>query len=135
MDGGRTGVSIKEPLRTPIQLPPKNNTKPHNTKKNIKYQNTKKSIKQKTHQKNRKTQNRQNSNKNVVQTVPIFSANCAGCENKTQSLIDNINHIGAGIITLQETHLKQKGKLNKKLGVFELFEAIRKKQKLEPNPH
>ena len=45
MDGGRTGVSLKEPLRTPIQLPPKNNTKPHNTKKNIKYQNTKKKYK------------------------------------------------------------------------------------------
>ena len=61
--------------------------------------------------------------------MPIFSANCAGCENKTQSLIDYINHIGAGIITLQETHFKRKGKLNKKLGDFELFEAIRKKQK------
>ena len=36
MDGGRTGVSLKEPLRTPIQLPPKNNTKTKITKKNYK---------------------------------------------------------------------------------------------------
>ena len=64
-----------------------------------------------------------------VQHVPIMSANCAGCYNKVQSLVDNVNHIGAGIITLQETHFTQKGRLNSKFCDFEIFEAIRKKQK------
>ena len=45
------------------------------------------------------------------------------------SLVHNVKEIGAGIITLQETHFKRKGKLNDKLVDFEFFEAIRKKQK------
>ena len=44
-------------------------------------------------------------------------------------MVDNVNHLGAGIIILQETHFKRKGKLNKQLGDFEIFESIRKKQK------
>ena len=40
-----------------------------------------------------------------------------------------MTEIGAGIITLQETHFRRKGRLNDKLGDFEIFEAIRKKQK------
>ena len=64
-----------------------------------------------------------------MQKVPIFSANCAGCENKIQSLVNNVNHIGAGIFTLQETHFKRKGRLNSKFCEFQMFEAIRKKQK------
>ena len=36
--------------------------------------------------------------------------------------------VGAGIVTLQETHFKKKGKLNEKLENFEVFEAIRKKR-------
>ena len=70
-----------------------------------------------------------NRNKQCVQNLPIFSANCAGCANKIQSLIDNVTHLDAGLITLQETHFKRKGKLNNKLVNFEVFEAIRKKQK------
>ena len=35
--GGRTGVSLSEPLRTPTQSPPKKSTKIHNTKKIEKY--------------------------------------------------------------------------------------------------
>ena len=46
--------------------------------------------------------------KSHVQNVPIFSANCAGCGKKVQSLVDNVNHLGAGIIILQETHLKER---------------------------
>ena len=46
-----------------------------------------------------------------------------------QSLIDNIMCVGAGIVTLQETHFKKKGKLNDKIPNYEVFEAIRKKQK------
>ena len=37
--------------------------------------------------------------------------------------------MGAGIITLQETHFTRKGNLNGKLNDIEIFEAIRKKQK------
>ena len=38
------------------------------------------------------------------------------------SVIDNINHTGAGIVTLQETHFQRKGKLNSKLPDFQIFE-------------
>ena len=37
--------------------------------------------------------------------------------------------MGAGLFTLQETHFKRKGKLNTKFSDFEIFEAIRSKQK------
>ena len=67
--------------------------------------------------------------KKIVKSVPIFSANCAGCQSKLQSLVDNVNHVGAGIFTLQETHFKRKGKLNYKFPEFQIFEAIRIKQK------
>jgi hypothetical protein len=67
--------------------------------------------------------------KRIVNSVPIFSVNCAGCNNKVKSLVDNINHFGAGIFTLQETHFKKKGRLTKKFPDFQIFEAIRKKQK------
>ena len=67
------------------------------------------------------------ADQNVVQSVPIFSANCAGAVNKIQSLVNNVIHLGAGIITLQETHFQKKGRLNGKLKDFEFFEAIRKK--------
>ena len=59
----------------------------------------------------------------------LFSTNCAGCCNKFQSLVDNVNHIGAGIFTLQETHFKRKCRLNNKFSEFQIFEAICKKQK------
>ena len=61
--------------------------------------------------------------------MPIFSANAAGCIGKIQSIVNNVNHLGGGIITLQETHFKKKGKLREKLGDYEFFEAIRKKMK------
>ena len=61
--------------------------------------------------------------------MPIFSANSAGCANKVQSLINNVNHIGAAIFTLQETHFKRKGRLNSKFADFQIFESIRNKQK------
>ena len=37
--------------------------------------------------------------------------------------------LGAGLITLQETNFKSKGRLKDKLPEYEFFEAIRKKQK------
>ena len=113
VDGGRIGVSPSWPLRTPIQSPTKNSTKSKNPQKNRKIHNTK----------------RNNTVMNSAQSVPIFSANCAGCGNKIQSLVDNINHLNAGIVTLQATHFTRKGKLNNKLPDFEIFEAIRKNKK------
>ena len=65
----------------------------------------------------------------MKKSVPIFSANCAGLSSKIQSLVNNVHNLGAGIFTLQETHLKRKGKLNNKFIEFEIFEAIRSKQK------
>ena len=88
--------------------------KTKNTKKNYKTQNTKK---------NNKTQN---PKKNNMNSVPIFSANGAGVITKIQSLVNNVESLGAGIITLQETHFQRKGTLNGKIRDFEFFEAIRK---------
>ena len=48
---------------------------------------------------------------------------------KIQSLLNNITELGAGLITLQETHFSRKGKLNGKISDFKIFEATRKKQK------
>ena len=73
--------------------------------------------------------NKRGPGKRIVQNVPIFSANCAGCNNKIQSLVDNAKHLGAGIFTLQETHFKRKSRINKKFPDFEIFESIRRKQK------
>ena len=101
------------------------------TKKSIKLKKTQKNI-QKRKSKNKYCINKGHENSvknNVVQNVPIFSANCAGLVNKIQSLVNNVTHLGAGVITLQETHFKRKGRLNDKLNDFEIFEAIRKKQK------
>ena len=82
---------------------------------------------------NNKSKNRKSvkigPGKKSLQSVPIFSANCAGCNNKIKSLVDNVNHIGAGIFTLQESHFKRKGRLNSHFSDFEIFESIRKKQK------
>jgi len=61
--------------------------------------------------------------------VKIFSANAAGCKNKIESLLHNINKLDAAIVTVQETHFDRKGKLNEKLPDFEIFEAIRNKSK------
>ena len=46
-----------------------------------------------------------------------------------ESLLDNMNILNAGIVTLQETHFSKKGKFNDKLSEFEVFEAIRRKVK------
>ena len=48
---------------------------------------------------------------------------------KIQSLVNHVTELGAGLITLQETHFKRKGKLNGKISDFKFFEAIRKKPK------
>ena len=64
-----------------------------------------------------------------MNSVPIFSANGAGVVTKIPSLVNNVESLGAGIITLQETHFKRKGTLNGKIVDYEFFEAIRKKQK------
>ena len=122
MSGGRTSVSKKLPLRTPTQPPTKNTKKYTNHKKSTKTENTKNT---------KKTNKIQNTKKKgqFSDNIPIFSANGAGVITKVHSLVHNVKEIGAGIITLQETHFKGKGKLNDKLVDFEFFEAIRKKQK------
>ena len=64
-----------------------------------------------------------------MSSVPIFSASGAGVVTKIQSLVNNVESLGAGIITLQDTHFKRKGILNGKINDYEFFEAIRKKTK------
>ena len=61
-------------------------------------------------------------------TLKLFSANCASLKNgKLVSLNAEIKSTEANIVTLQETHYKEKGKIkvNKK---FTIFEAIRVKK-------
>ena len=43
--------------------------------------------------------------------------------------MNNVTYLGAGIITLQETHFSRKGELNKHLKDFDIFESIRNKCK------
>ena len=62
-----------------------------------------------------------------TETLVVFSSNAAGLKFKVQSLKNEIRSTKAGIFTIQETHLSKKGKL--KVENFEIFEAIRKKQK------
>ena len=59
----------------------------------------------------------------------VFSANGTEIIKKLQSLVSIVNTLEVGIITLQETQFKRKGKLNIKINDFEFFEAIRKKEK------
>ena len=65
----------------------------------------------------------------MTKSLPIFSANGAGVVTKIQSLLNNITELGAGLITLGETHFSRKGKLNGKISDFKIFEAIRKNRK------
>ena len=102
MSGGRTGFSQKLPLRTHTQSPTNNINKTQNPQKNHKTQNHKKRTKKKN----------PNKSNTVVQSLPIFSANGAGVFNKIESLVNNVTKLGAGLITIQETHFKRKGRLN-----------------------
>ena len=43
--------------------------------------------------------------------------------------MNSVNSLGAGIVTIQETHFTRKGRMTGKLNDFDFFEAIRKKQK------
>ena len=61
------------------------------------------------------------------ESLKIFSTNAAGLKNKLQSFKNELNHTNAGIFTIQETHFKKKGML--KINGFDIFEAIRDKQK------
>ena len=57
----------------------------------------------------------------------IFSTIAARLKNKKQSFKNELNHVNAGIFTIQETHFKKKGTF--KVKGFEIFEAIRNKEK------
>jgi hypothetical protein len=106
--------------------------KTENQIKNKKYKNQIKTITKQNQINNNKTRKnitKRGPGKYKEKIVPIFSANGAGCLSKVQSIVDNVTHIGVGIITLQETHFKVKGKMNSKLKDFQIFEAIRKRMK------
>ena len=60
-------------------------------------------------------------------TVKLFSTNGAGIvRGKQQSLRNEVMNTQANIVTVQETHATQKGKIN--IPNFITFEAIRKKK-------
>ena len=63
-----------------------------------------------------------------VNNIKIFSTNGAGVKNgKIDSLNAEVNSVQANIVTIQETHCRQKGKIimNNK---FVIFEALRKRK-------
>ena len=76
MGGGRTGVSLEKPLRTPTQSPPKNINKTQNHNKNRK---THKSQKHYTNI-NKKTVNIKESSFNILST------NACGLKHKAEDL-------------------------------------------------
>ena len=64
----------------------------------------------------------------VAGVLKLFSTNGAGVKNgKVRSLNAEVQSTGANIVTLQETHCNQKGKI-KMDDKFIIFEAIRKKK-------
>ena len=65
-----------------------------------------------------------------VSNIKMFSTNGAGIKNgKVDSLNAEIQSVQANIITVQETHCRQKGKI-KMDSKFVIFEAIRKRKLL-----
>ena len=76
---------------------------------------------------NRKNRTKRGKGGKREQSLNIFSTNAAGLRNKLQSFKNELNHTNAGIFTIQETHFKKKGTL--KIQGFEIFEAIRDKEK------
>ena len=61
-------------------------------------------------------------------SIKLFSANCAGLKNgKQRSLNAEVYNSNSNIVTLQETHFKQKGKIHMDK-CFVIFEAIRTKK-------
>ena len=61
------------------------------------------------------------------QPLIVFSTNAAGLKSKIQSLKNELSNSNAAVFTIQESHFSKKGKL--KINNYEIFEAIRKKQK------
>ena len=59
--------------------------------------------------------------------LTLFSTNAAGLKLKLQSLKSELTNLDVGIFTIQETHAKKKGTF--KVKDFEIFEAIRQKEK------
>ena len=65
------------------------------TKKSIKLENTKTNCKKNKHP------------IKLVTNLSVFTANAAGLKQKVPSLKSELEHLGSGIFTLQETHYKK----------------------------
>ena len=70
---------------------------------------------------------RRYNKKNNNESFSIFSTNAAGLKFKVQSLKNELKNCQAAVFSIQESHFVKKGKL--KIENYEIFEAIRKKQK------
>ena len=66
-------------------------------------------------------------NQKSSKCLTIFSTNAASLKGKIHSLKNELNSSQAAVFTIQESHFGKKGKL--KIENYEIFEAIRKKQK------
>ena len=93
----------------------------------IKYNKTNKNTKKIKNTKT-KTNPQIEYNKKGNNKVPLtmITVNANGLKRKVESLKNIIKHHGAGLVTIQETNYKKKGKLQ--LDEFEVFEAMRKKE-------
>ena len=96
MRGERTGLSLEEPLRTPIHT------------------STKKITKISKSSKKRKTYKSKNINQRTVtiyqHALNILSTNADGLKHKSEDLKKNINFFNSSIFAVQETHFEKKGK-------------------------
>ena len=74
------------------------------------------------------TVNNSNMKSQTVSHIKVFSTNSAGVKyGKINSLNAEVRNTNANIVTIQETHFSQKGKLHMDPS-FVIFEAIRKKK-------
>ena len=69
--------------------------------------------------------------------IKIFSTNGAGVKNgKVDSLNAEVSNVQANIVTIQETHCSQKGKIiiNSELVVFEAIRKPKRRVHISSNP-
>ena len=74
-----------------------------------------------------KHRNKRGNKKQKAKYINIFSSNAAQLKGKIDSFKNALKETNAAIFTLQETHFDKKGKFQ--VENFEIFEAIRKKEK------
>ena len=73
------------------------------------------------------SKNKRGRRKHKAKYINIFSTNAAQLKGKMDSFKSALKETNAAIFTIQETHFAKKGQFQ--IENFEIFEAIRKKEK------